>query len=104
MLERTRDTSYSACGMPYLISGTVARQDELIARTPERHREMGVDLRLDALVTDINIETRTATYKNSVGVSETVEFDKLVLATGAHPVIPPWAIDDNGDLTPGILP
>ncbi|WP_231914431.1 NAD(P)/FAD-dependent oxidoreductase [Rhodococcus sp. LB1] len=104
VLERTRDTSYSACGMPYLISGTVAHQDELIARTPERHREMGVDLRLDALVTDINIETRTATYKNSVGVSETVEFDKLVLATGAHPVIPPWAIDDNGDLTPGILP
>ncbi len=45
VLERTRDTSYSACGMPYLISGTVARQDELIARTPERHREMGVDLR-----------------------------------------------------------
>ncbi|RZL77047.1 MAG: CoA-disulfide reductase [Rhodococcus sp. (in: high G+C Gram-positive bacteria)] len=104
VLERTRDTSYSACGMPYLISGTVAHEDELIARTPERHREMGIDLRLDALVTGIDIETRTATYKNSVGVSETVKFDKLVLATGAHPVIPPWAIDDNGDLTPGILP
>lgn len=104
VLERTRDTSYSACGMPYLISGTVATEDELIARTPERHREMGVDLRLDALVTDINIETRTVTYKNSAAVSDTVNFDKLVLATGAHPVIPPWAVDGNGDLTPGILP
>ncbi|MFC9841460.1 FAD-dependent oxidoreductase [Rhodococcus sp. NPDC127530] len=104
VLERTRDTSYSACGMPYLISGTVACEDELIARTPDRHREMGVDLRLDALVTDINLETRTVTYGNSVGVSETVDFDKLVLATGAHPVIPPWAVDSNGHLTPGILP
>jgi NADPH-dependent 2,4-dienoyl-CoA reductase/sulfur reductase-like enzyme len=34
-LELGRWTSYSACGIPYLIGGDVKRIDELVARTPQ---------------------------------------------------------------------
>ena len=44
-LERTQDTSYSACGIPYWLAGDVDQAEDLVARSAERHREMGVDLR-----------------------------------------------------------
>ncbi|PBC35851.1 CoA-disulfide reductase [Rhodococcus sp. ACPA4] len=103
-LEKTRDTSYSACGIPYLVSGIVDSEDSLSARTPERHREMGVDLRLDANVVSISLEARTVTYVDTAGAAETIGFDKLVLATGAHPVIPSWATGNDGQLVTGIHP
>ena len=34
-LEKGRWTSYSACGIPYLVAGDVADPDQLVARTPE---------------------------------------------------------------------
>src|SRR5688500_691435 len=37
-LEKGRWTSYSACGIPYLVGGDVDDIDDLIARTPERFR------------------------------------------------------------------
>lgn len=39
-LERTGDTSYSACGLPYWIAGDVGGSGELVARTPDRHRQI----------------------------------------------------------------
>ncbi|KXF49867.1 CoA-disulfide reductase [Rhodococcus sp. SC4] len=104
-LEKTSDTSYSACGIPYLVSGTVATTDELSARTPEKHRAMGVDLRMNVTATQIDLDTRTVTYAhNAGGEEEVVRFDKLVLATGAHPIIPEWAVTDGGDLVGGVHP
>ena len=39
MLERGRFTSYSACGIPFLVSGRVrGGVERLVARTPEEHR------------------------------------------------------------------
>ena len=36
--ERGRATSYSACGIPYWISGDVEREEQLVSRSPEQHR------------------------------------------------------------------
>ena len=43
--ERGRHTSYSACGIPYWISGAVEDVDKLVSRTPEQHRRNGIDVR-----------------------------------------------------------
>ncbi|ROZ53033.1 CoA-disulfide reductase [Rhodococcus sp. WS1] len=103
-LEKTSDTSYSACGIPYLVSGTVGTTDELSARTPEKHRAMGVDLRMNATATRIDLDARTVTYVHNTGGEEVVRFDKLVLATGAHPIIPQWAVAESGELIGGVHP
>jgi NADPH-dependent 2,4-dienoyl-CoA reductase/sulfur reductase-like enzyme len=34
-LEKGNWTSYSACGIPYLVSGDVDELDDLVARSPE---------------------------------------------------------------------
>jgi len=39
VFERSPHTSYSACGMPYLIAGLVDSPEKLIARSPQKFRE-----------------------------------------------------------------
>lgn len=93
-LERGPWTSYSACGIPYWVSGTVQDRDDLIARTPEQHRARGIDVRLYTEAVGIDLDRRTVTVQDVAGgtdgpVLEPVPFDQLVLATGAVPKRPP---------------
>ena len=44
MAEKGQYTSYSACGIPYLVAGDVDRVDDLVVRTPA---ELRVDHRID---------------------------------------------------------
>ncbi len=102
-LEKTQDTSYSACGIPYWIAGDVDDSDELVARSAEGHRAMGVDLITGATATGLDIDRGEVTY--SKGGSDTrVGYDSLVIATGASAVVPTWARQGTGDLVPGVVP
>ncbi|MEV7167607.1 FAD-dependent oxidoreductase [Streptomyces microflavus] len=87
--ERSRFTSYSACGIPYWVSGDVGHRDDLIARTPEEHRERDIDLRMRTEVTEIDVAgRRVRALDRESGDTYWTGFDKLVIATGARPVRP----------------
>ncbi len=87
--ERSRWTSYSACGIPYWVSGDVKHRDDLIARTPEEHRERDIDLRMRTEVTEIDVAgQRVRALDRESGEAYWTGFDKLVIATGARPVRP----------------
>ncbi|MFB6908896.1 FAD-dependent oxidoreductase, partial [Streptomyces bacillaris] len=87
--ERSRWTSYSACGIPYWVSGDVKHRDDLIARTPEEHRERDIDLRMRTEVTEIDVAgQRVRAVDRESGDAYWTGFDKLVIATGARPVRP----------------
>jgi len=90
IFERGRATSYSACGIPYWIGGTVRTEAALIARTPERHRAMGIDVRMRTEVTGIDLARRTLTWRDLDGGGAGSEpFDELVYAAGSVPMRPP---------------
>ena len=90
--ERGHFTSYSACGIPYWIGGSVAERDALVARSPEEHRKAGIDVRLRHEVVGIDLDRREVVAHDLAGGGEVREgFDHLVYATGASPVIPEWA-------------
>lgn len=82
-LERGQHTSYAACGIPYWIAGRIGSADDLVARTPQEHRERGIDLRTGVEVTAID---RAARSVRAGG--EHIGYDHLLLATGAEPVQP----------------
>ncbi|MGW7228471.1 FAD-dependent oxidoreductase [Streptomyces cyaneofuscatus] len=87
--ERSAFTSYSACGIPYWVSGDVEGPDDLIARTPEEHRERDIDLRMRTEVTEIDVAgQRVRALDRESGDTYWTGFDKLVIATGARPVRP----------------
>jgi len=90
--ERGHFTSYSACGIPYWIGGSVAERDALVARSPEDHRKAGIDVRLRHEVVGIDLDRREVVAHDLLGRGEVREgFDHLVYATGASPVTPEWA-------------
>ncbi|ANH94047.1 flavoprotein oxidoreductase [Streptomyces sp. SAT1] len=87
--ERGHFSSYSACGIPYWVSGDVEERDQLIARTPEEHRARGIDLRMRTEVTEIDAAGRRIRARDAVSGAESwTSYDKLVVATGARPVRP----------------
>ena len=99
-MERGPRTSYSACGLPYLVAGIVGSTDQLIARTPEQHRANGIDIRLHHEVIAIDCVARTVTARNLDTTREMVEhYDELLISTGASGITPPWpGIDATGIL------
>ena len=100
VLEKTFDTSYSACGIPYLVAGLVESPDDLTARTAAEHRAQGIDLRMGVTATGLDLATR---HVETDGAGR-VPFDKLVLATGAAPRIPQWALDSESSCSDGVQP
>ncbi|MGH3498981.1 MAG: FAD-dependent oxidoreductase [Nocardioidaceae bacterium] len=96
VLERSGWTSYSACGIPYWVGTKVAGPDALVARTPQQHRDNGIDVRLGAEAVGIDLTTRTVDVREG-GRSSTVAFDSLLVATGAVPIRPDLpGIDADG--------
>ena len=99
VLERGHYTSYSACGIPYWIAGEVPDGDDLIARSPEQHREAGIDLRMRTEATAIDLDEQVVSFRavDGDGSDGQVEYDDLVLATGARPTVPPLeGVDAEG--------
>ncbi len=94
--ERGHFTSYSACGIPYWISGVVPERDQLIARTPAAFRDdFDIDVRLRHEVTAIDLERREVVARDLEGGGEVRErFDDLMYAIGAVPKMPDWADPD----------
>jgi NADPH-dependent 2,4-dienoyl-CoA reductase/sulfur reductase-like enzyme len=88
--EQGRFTSYSACGIPYWIGGSVGRSDDLVARSPEEHRKQGIDVRIRTRVAAIDLESRTVRACDlEAGREYDEHFDCLVYAAGSVPIRPP---------------
>ncbi|MFE0515239.1 FAD-dependent oxidoreductase [Streptomyces sp. NPDC058964] len=97
--ERGHFTSYSACGIPYWVGGDVPERDRLIVRTPEAHRERGIDLRMRTEVMEIDVDRQRVRARDvGSGAESWTSYDKLVIATGARPVRP----DMPGVDAPGV--
>ncbi|MBP2191710.1 FAD-dependent oxidoreductase [Nocardia goodfellowii] len=88
VFERGRFASYSACGIPYWVAGDVPGREDLIARTPEEHRQRDIDLRLRTEVTELDIDGNRVRVRDADGTESWCGYDKLVLATGARPIRP----------------
>jgi NADPH-dependent 2,4-dienoyl-CoA reductase/sulfur reductase-like enzyme len=88
--ERGTTTSYSACGIPFWISGMVDERDDLIARHPEEFRErQSIDVRLRHEVIAIDTDARMVTVRDLEADEQREErYDQLLIATGATPVRP----------------
>jgi NADPH-dependent 2,4-dienoyl-CoA reductase/sulfur reductase-like enzyme len=90
VLEKGQWTSYSACGIPYLVGGSVGDIDDLVARSPATFRDdHDVDVRLGHEVRALDLDAREVeAWDHAGGRSVRVGFDTLHIATGARPLRP----------------
>lgn len=97
--DRGNYASYSACGIPYYVGGSVTDLGSLIARTPATFREdHAIEVRLRHEVTAIDTEAGVVEVRSlDDGEARYESFDQLMVATGAVPVRPALAgIDADG--------
>jgi len=81
--------SYSACGQPYWLSGVIPSRESLIIRRASDFEADGIDVRLRHRVSSLNTQARIVQVHDlDHDRLETAHFDRLILATGARPVIP----------------
>ena len=88
----TDDThvSYSACGIPYYIEGNFDDYKTLLVRSPEEFEHSGIRVHLRHKVTKIIPSSKQILVNNLDENSSFLEnYDKLIIATGASPIIPP---------------
>lgn len=87
VFEMGENVSYANCGLPYFISDVIENRDELLLQTPEKlHDRFRLDVRVKTKVIAIDKANKTVTAQNLVtNVTEIVDYDKLVITTGATP-------------------
>jgi len=97
VVEKDEFLSYAGCGLPYYISGVVKEQKELmstpvgVVRDPvffQKVKNVHVMNRTEAM--EIDRSAKRVRIRNLADGQESwLDYDKLALATGAAPVVPP---------------
>lgn len=97
IIEKGKLLSYAGCGLPYYVSGVVKDQKELMCtpvgtvRDPVFFQNVkNVKVLNETEAMEIDKAGRRVRIRDLVrGEESWLEYDKLVLATGARPVVPP---------------
>ena len=89
MLTNERYAGYSRCGLPFVLGGHIKSFQDLIVFPPSYFKMMKIDLKLEANVTNIDTEAKTVEVQYRDGRTGNLQYDSLILATGAKPFIPP---------------
>ncbi|CCC82057.1 FAD-dependent oxidoreductase [Thermoproteus tenax] len=88
MIEAGGMITHAPCGIPYAVSGVVADYRSLMTYTPEEfEKERNIRVLTHTKAVDVDVDKRTITISRG-GREEALQWDKLVIATGARPLVP----------------
>jgi NADPH-dependent 2,4-dienoyl-CoA reductase/sulfur reductase-like enzyme/rhodanese-related sulfurtransferase len=102
ILEKGPAVSFANCGLPYHLGGEIADRNKLLVATPELFwNRFEIRVRTFQEVVAIERESKMLTIQDTSDPTRTftqfastqIGYDKLILAMGAEPVLPPFAID-----------
>ena len=89
MFTNERYAGYSRCGLPFVLVGHIKSFQDLIVFPPSFFKMNKIDLRLEANVTNIDAKSKTVEVQYKDGRVENLQYDSLIIATGARPAVPP---------------
>ena len=96
VLTRDNKVSYSPCAIPYVLSDRIHSFDDIVMRTVDDYKAKNIDVMLETEVTAVDSRKKQITYSKD-GIVKTMNYDKLVLATGGSPFVPPMkGVDLDG--------
>ena len=90
VLEKSGHVSYANCGLPYYVGGVIEEEKDLLLQTPvSLHARFRLDVRVSTEVLAINPSKKVVAIKNlTTGLTDELDYDKLILSPGASPVVP----------------
>lgn len=107
LIDQGAIISYGGCGIPYFVGGDVEKVEGLratsagVIRTPEFFHDLrDVDVQLGTRALKINRREKTVTVEDvATGQTRDIAYDKLVIATGSTPKVPPIPGHDLENVT-----
>lgn len=95
--EKGEDLSYGACGLPYYVGDEIKDHQKMVIRTKKEFEAMGIDVMTHHEVVKVIPSEKKLVIKDlrrETMIEDT--YDRLIVATGASPILPPWpGIDGN---------
>ena len=91
VLTKGKDISYAGCGLPYYVGDVIHEKSELIVNTPAKFAALtGAGVRTETEAVAVHPDKHTVEAKDlKTGEVTEYGYDKLVIATGASPFVPP---------------
>jgi len=92
IIEQRDNLSTATCGLPYYVGDVIKKESALVARQADYFREvMDMEVMTGTRAVTINRKAHSVEIiDQKTGASSTMEYNKLVIATGAVPAIPNW--------------
>lgn len=102
LFERGQYISFANCGLPYHVGNVIQQRDSLLVMTPEALKiRSGIDARIRQEVIALDpVAKSVKVRKVDDGTEYTETYDKLILATGSRPAVPPVPGADDPDVLP----
>lgn len=102
VFEKGKYPQYSKCGLPYTISGTLPKMNDLIEFSEEWFKNANIDLLLGITVEKINIDNRIVFAKKGNVIIEK-SYGSLIICSGAKPSCHPIRnLEQDGRLVNGV--
>ena len=89
LITKEEKTAYSRCGLPFVLGGHIENFDDLIVFPERFYKMMKLNLLTETTVTNVDAKAKTVDIVDKKGTKETLQYDSLVLTTGANPFMPP---------------
>lgn len=90
VLEKGNFISYGSCGLPYFVAGIAKRVEDLYHFTPESIKEKrGIDVFIHTKAKSIDKDKKVV-HAIREGKDVEFEYDKLLVSTGASPIMIPF--------------
>ncbi|MDO4276383.1 MAG: FAD-dependent oxidoreductase [Eubacteriales bacterium] len=91
IITKSEDISYAGCGLPYYVGDVIHDRSQLIVNSPEKFSRLTGAL-VETGVEAVSLDRAGKKVKAKVlktGEVKEYTYDKLVIATGASPIVPP---------------
>lgn len=89
LITQEKTAGYSRCGLPFVIGGQIPSFKDLIVYSQAYFQMLKLNLKTETKVTVINAKEKAVTTVDKTGTTETLQYDSLVIATGADAFMPP---------------
>jgi len=88
LITKEKHAGYSRCGLPFVIGGQIPNFEDLIVFSSAYYKMLKLNLKRETKVLEINKKNKTISSINKDGKTESLEYDKLIISTGASPFMP----------------
>ena len=89
LITKQKQAGYSPCGIPFVLGRHIPSFDKLVVFPQSFFRMMKLNLMLETTATNIDTKNKTVKIQDKTGKQETLQYDSLIIATGAYSFVPP---------------